>query len=863
MMSSSTASYTIHIPNCNNKEMVDPIVSNFLKFVLSRVVSSLTIPVVLGCSLVAAIVALPFLVASFVVARLFQFVFGCGYVYDKATTLKIVIQIKLVIRTWIYIDSAYIMCVLVILYGVAQIPRLGLKDIMVIGFPIMHWIETYFILFGIGSLSYILSIICIRFVMFCIPLKYHTFKSGSHVVSDTVHEIIDSFILLLFAEHMIIIRFPFLKDYELLGFYPVHRLFHVIVLLLVFHDLIRLSMHILVWQLHKLVSYRGTNPNSFRYLITTHFWGRKSLVYWANGLKPSIMFTFTSIMLLVAWVFYFGHQPEKHKHETINTKKVLNFGKWSFFCLFIFSLLWLFKTCILLVLENRIVYSRFGLQISKGGKQLYFLGIIGRIKHDILKLQYDAKPSSSSSSSDSTQISSDGEKDHEGGCLHAIKHAFKLEKIKGEFRNHFTKRGASLLMLSIFPIFLIKEGERYQHPSDPVEMCGNSKQQSDCVKKLSIQKKLRVKEDLLTQQGDIGMLYELQRMVQHLLAAKSTLLNDKYTSDILQKLKECDGIKNGLIEKTFLMQCIIDYGEIELKKDGSKESKDKSNWDAFVAILHEYDQHVEDSTSKTISSEQLETWMEKARKNCVFLANTLSSAKELVESLDRIMSVLLIVVAFILWLLLTGLTTIQAIVVIGSPILAFNFMFGDTTKTFFQGIVFVYTVHPFDVGDLCIIDQNMLEVITIGVWKTTFSKVDTQDEVIYPNSDLVNKTIINHKTEFDWNDNVDIYVESKDNKTINRIKRKIKEELKNEEKYESTPGGIIEVMTTPENTIKIGVNFRYNVNRRKKNMSYVECLREKRQLRSEFVQEIVGVDDNKNDNEGSSTVQGPEILKSI
>ncbi|KAL2940862.1 Mechanosensitive ion channel protein 10, partial [Bienertia sinuspersici] len=703
MMSSSTASYTIHIPNCNNKEMVDPIVSNFLKFVLSRVVSSLTIPVVLGCSLVAAIVALPFLVASFVVARLFQFVFGCGYVYDKATTLKIVIQIKLVIRTWIYIDSAYIMCVLVILYGVAQIPRLGLKDITVIGFPIMHWIETYFILFGIGSLSYILSIICIRFVMFCIPLKYHTFKSGSHVVSDTVHEIIDSFILLLFAEHMIIIRFPFLKDYELLGFYPVHRLFHVIVLLLVFHDLIRLSMHILVWQLHKLVTYRGTNPNSFRYLITTHFWGRKSLVYWANGLKPSIMFTFTSIMLLVAWVFYFGHQPEKHKHETTNTKKVLNFGKWSFFCLFIFSLLWLFKTCILLVLENRIVYSRFGLQISKGGKQLYFLGIIGRIKHDILKLQYDAKPSSSSS--DSTQISSDGEKDHEGGCLHAIKHAFKLEKIKGEFRNHFTKRGASLLMLSIFPIFLIKEGERYQHPSDPVEMCGNSKQQSDCVKKLSIQKKLRVKEDLLTQQGDIGMLYELQRMVQHLLAAKSTLLNDKYTSDILQKLKECD-------------------------------------------------------------------------------ANTLSSAKELVECLDRIMSVLLIVVAFILWLLLTGLTTIQAIVVIGSPILAFNFMFGDTTKTFFQGIVFVYTVHPFDVGDLCIIDQNM-----------------------------------------------------------------------NEEKYESTPGGIIEVMTTPENTIKIGVNFRYNVNRRKKNMSYVECLREKRQLRSEFVQEIVGVDDNKNDNEGSSTVQ--------
>ncbi|KAL2940865.1 Mechanosensitive ion channel protein 9 [Bienertia sinuspersici] len=139
------------------------------------------------------------------------------------------------------------------------------------------------------------------------------------------------------------------------------------------------------------------------------------------------------------------------------------------------------------------------------------------------------------------------------------------------------------------------------------------------------------------------------------------------------------------------------------------------------------------------------------------------------------MSMLLIVVAFILWLLLTGLTTLQAIILIGSPILAFNFIFGDATKTFFQGIVFVYSVHPFDVGDLCVIDQNMLEVITIGVWKTTFSKVDTQDEVIYPNLDLVNKVIINHKTEFDWNDNVDIYLDSMDNKTINRVKQKINE----------------------------------------------------------------------------------------
>ncbi|KAL2940918.1 Mechanosensitive ion channel protein 10 [Bienertia sinuspersici] len=450
----------------------------FLKSVFSCVVSIVAILIIFGCSIVAAIVALPFLVASFVVTRLVQFIFGCGYVYDKANKLKVIIKLKLVIRTWIYLDTVYLMCVLVILYGVAHIPHLGLKHVKVLGYSIMRWIETYFIIFGICSISYILSIICIRFVMFCIPLRYHTFKSGSHVISDTAHEIIDCFILLLFAEHMIIRRAPFLKHYKLVGF-PIHRLFEIAVLLLVLHDFIRLSMHILVWQLHKLVTYRGSDPNSFRYLITTRFWGRKSIVYWANGLKPSIMFTFTSLMLLLTWVFYFGQQLGKHKHETIRAKKVLKFGTWTSLCLFIFSFLWVIKTCILLIMEDRIVYKRFASKISKGGKQLYFLSIIGRHEHDFLKLRYRRKRSSSSSSSSSSSNSLGHDRDvPKGGFRHGIENVIKLEHIKQDFSTLFTKRrGASLLMLSIFPLFLIKEEERYHLQSDPEDIWANTKQE--------------------------------------------------------------------------------------------------------------------------------------------------------------------------------------------------------------------------------------------------------------------------------------------------------------------------------------------------------------------------------------------------
>lgn len=92
----------------------------------------------------------------------------------------------------------------------------------------------------------------------------------------------------------------------------------------------------------------------------------------------------------------------------------------------------------------------------------------------------------------------------------------------------------------------------------------------------------------------------------------------------------------------------------------------------------------------------------------MFIGNTLSSAKEVAEFLNKIISWVLIVATLILWLLLTGLATTKVLVLIVSPLLAASFVFGDTCKSFFQGIIFVYVVHPFDVGDLCVVDGKLV-----------------------------------------------------------------------------------------------------------------------------------------------------------
>ncbi|XP_056693006.1 mechanosensitive ion channel protein 5-like [Spinacia oleracea] len=223
--------------------------------------------------------------------------------------------------------------------------------------------------------------------------------------------------------------------------------------------------------------------------------------------------------------------------------------------------------------------------------------------------------------------------------------------------------------------------------------------------------------------------------------------------------------------------------------------------------------------------------MERARYNCLYIANTLSSATEVADCLNKIISWLLIAATIILWLLLTGLATTKVFVLIASPLLAATFIFGDTCKTLFQGIMFVYVVHPFDVGDLCAIDGKLMEVRTIGVWKTTFSIIGTREEAIYPISELSTKNIINYKTDFDWNDYVELDVGSLAEESINILKEEIRK-LLDGDKDKFTQSFNWVAVTFGDN-FKIAVNFRHNVNL--KNNTYFECLKEKQKLRSEFI----------------------------
>ncbi|XP_021769954.1 mechanosensitive ion channel protein 4-like isoform X1 [Chenopodium quinoa] len=743
---------------------------------------------IITCSVIAATVALPLLLVSFLVIRLLQF-FSHGDAYDKA------VQLMLFIRAWILIDMVVFLIILWIFFWVPKNIS-GLRHVLLLGLTLADWVSLYYVIFGIYILSCFVSVVTINLLPL-VPLD-HT-ESGL-ILPEAVLEIIDCLIFWL-AESEVMKRVSTFKHHKILGL-NTQNWIEVSIFVLVAYNVITLSTYMIVWLLRKLVCHKilkpGINTKSRQYLIIEKFLRGKHLMYWANGMKRSINFILRSLLLLITWVSYFGSKLNK----TPQAKYILDFGTWTCLSLLICSFLWLVKTCVLLSWEACSVYNRLNSKILEGGKQLYFLGIIGRHNYDILNLLYECKDDETLWNYDILNYGSDDQR-------------------LRQFVSHLCK--------TLFPNRVMNLHAHYLSKLDDVDEWGDKQVNA---KKLLRKKHKRVKHDLLIQEGRTLTLYCIQQAAGYFLTAKQTLLKEKYTSDILENLKSHsqDDDHDGRSIKENLKRLIQVGNNAKDKTENSSGDAlvKKDDWGYFEDQLHEYV-----GSSQDISPEIFHTWMERACNNCLFLANTLSSAKEVVDCLNKIISWLLIVATFIMWLLLTGLASTKVLVIIASPLLAATFIFGDACKTLFQGIMFAYVIHPFDVGDLCVIDGNMVEVKTIGVWKSTFSKVGMQEEVLYPNSELCNKNIINYKTEFDWNDYLELDTVSLDEEKIKILKQEIEKYLDDGENGKFTPGyNCVEVVITEEN-IKIAINFRHNVNL--KNSTYFECLKEKRKRRSEFI----------------------------
>ncbi|KAF8388752.1 hypothetical protein HHK36_025432 [Tetracentron sinense] len=211
-----------------------------------------------------------------------------------------------------------------------------------------------------------------------------------------------------------------------------------------------------------------------------------------------------------------------------------------------------------------------------------------------------------------------------------------------------------------------------------------------------------------------------------------------------------------------------------------------------------------------IKKSALRNWVVKVYLDRKSLAHSLNDTKTAVKQLNKLATGVVIVVIFVGWLLLMGFLTTQVLVFISSQLLLVVFVFGNTCKTVFEGIIFVFVMHPFDVGDRCVIG---------GV------------QIFYPNSVLATQPISNYYRSPEMGDTVEFSVDvSTSVESIGALKAKIKAYIESKPQHWKPNHSVVVKEIENVNKLKMALYVNHTIN--------FQNFGEKNNRRSELVIEL-------------------------
>ncbi|RWR79268.1 mechanosensitive ion channel protein 6-like protein [Cinnamomum micranthum f. kanehirae] len=161
--------------------------------------------------------------------------------------------------------------------------------------------------------------------------------------------------------------------------------------------------------------------------------------------------------------------------------------------------------------------------------------------------------------------------------------------------------------------------------------------------------------------------------------------------------------------------------------------------------------------SKKVNKNALKEWVVNAFRERRALSLTLNDTKTAVNRLHQMVNFIVGIVIFVIWLLILEIATSQLLVLISSQLMLVVFIFGNTCKTVFEAIIFLFVMHPFDVGDRCEIEGVQMIVEEMNILTTVFLRYDNQ-KIAYPNSQLSTQPISNYYRSPDMGEAIDFCV---------------------------------------------------------------------------------------------------------
>ncbi|XP_016434541.2 mechanosensitive ion channel protein 10-like [Nicotiana tabacum] len=184
-----------------------------------------------------------------------------------------------------------------------------------------------------------------------------------------------------------------------------------------------------------------------------------------------------------------------------------------------------------------------------------------------------------------------------------------------------------------------------------------------------------------------------------------------------------------------------------------------------------------------ITKSAFRNWVVRAYYERKYLAHSLNDTKTAVQQLHKLASGIVGFIILVISLLVMGLLSTQVLALLLSQLVLLGFAFQNTCKTIFESIIFVFVVHPFDIGDRCVIDGVQLIVEEMNILTTVFLRYDNE-KIYYPNAVLITKPISNFYRSPEMCDSISFDIDTNTSMdTIIALKKAIQMYIESKPKY--------------------------------------------------------------------------------
>ncbi|XP_071729157.1 mechanosensitive ion channel protein 6-like [Rutidosis leptorrhynchoides] len=523
------------------------------------------------------------------------------------------------------------------------------------------------------------------------------------------------------------------------------------------------DLELLKWEIMILVVISGRLVSGWVvrvivFFIERSFLLRKQVLYFVYGLKNAVQNCIWLGLVLVAWLCIFNKKVER----TTYGKKVLPYVTKIWICLLVGTIIWLFKTILIKVLASNFHVNKFFDQIQ-----------------DSLFNQYVIETLS-------------------GPPMIEIQHEQEEEDRMMEEVEKLQSAGANLPMQLKVNMFTGSKGIGTPRTSNAKNSGGSCKKNDEGI---TINHLHRLNQKNIS-------AFNMNRMMNVINTTMLSTSDDRFqdvTSDDDDGLKQITSENEAKVAAKKIFFNVAKPGFKHIYVDDLMRFLPANE---ALKTFRLFDV----SETKGISKGSLKNWVVKVFTERKALALSLNDTRTAVHKLHRMINVIVGVIIIIIWLLILRVATTHFFIFLSSQLVLVAFVFGNTCKTMFESIIFLFVVHPFDVGDRCEIDGVQMIVEEMNILTTTFLRYDNQ-KIAYPNSVLTTLPIANFHRSPDMGDAIDFCIHiSTSTEKIAKMKERIISYVDNKSEHWH-PGPMVLLRDVEDlNRLKISVWLSHRMN---------------------------------------------------